>query len=278
MSFSEVTFVTHLRGDHPDRISNLQIVLDYYSALLPDSNYIMVEDDKVHNPMFDQVNYPPKRTQYLFVENDSWYHRTRAFNIGSIHAPLSTKAIVFMDTDCIISEKFMREGIDSILSNRADVVWPYNGTVIDTNEEVKQQFVESQLDYNFLFKMWRSHPITTVGSYNQHFGLRGSPTFHKSVGGVVMFDLQRFREVGGYNENFIAWGAEDNEIESRTKKLNLRHYRCEDPDAYLFHLYHSNAIRNNHPYYQSNFDEFHKVNNMSPKDLLSYINTWPWKQ
>ena len=41
-----ITFICHLRIDNDERLRNLQTILNYYSKNIPDSKFIIVEDDK----------------------------------------------------------------------------------------------------------------------------------------------------------------------------------------------------------------------------------------
>ena len=65
-----ITFVTHLRYDHQDRLDNLQCILDFYSFYFPNSRFILVEDDKTHNSAFDKISWPLKKTS--FYNNSNW--------------------------------------------------------------------------------------------------------------------------------------------------------------------------------------------------------------
>jgi predicted Zn-dependent peptidase len=89
-----------------------------------------------------------------------------------------------------------------------------------------------------------------------------------------MFNTERFLQIGAYNEKFICWGAEDNELFTRCKILEHTKFRDTDINSVCFHLFHRNAVRSNHPYYQSNFDEAGRVESMSKEQLLNYIKTW----
>jgi predicted glycosyltransferase involved in capsule biosynthesis len=270
---SNITFVTHLRYDNPDRLRNLQTILNYYSLNFPRSKFILVEDDKEHNKNFDNIVWPKKRTQFYFISNDGYYYRTRALNYGILKA--TTPVVVSLDTDCIAPVESINKCTEALLNN-ATIAWPYNGFFIDTSHLLHEHFIKNDFGFSSLKEQLPPVPTLQLShSYAEdNFSIRCTNTVHQSVGGIVMFNRERFLEIGGYNEKFIAWGAEDNELCTRVKTLEHKSFRDEDIDSVCFHLFHNNAIRNNHPYYQSNFDEAALTGGMTKEELLCYISTW----
>ena len=136
------------------------------------------------------------------------------------------------------------------------------------------QFIVKEYKYNSLFDLLPDISTRKLGDKYGDFSIRCTNTDHQSVGGIVMFNKDRFLEMGGYNENFICWGAEDNELYHRCNILEHKQYRDNDLNSVCFHLFHRSAVRNQHPFYQSNFDEANKVVKMSKDELSSYVKTW----
>jgi predicted glycosyltransferase involved in capsule biosynthesis len=266
-----ITFVTHLRYDHDDRIKNLQTILDYYSSNFPESSFIFVEDDAQHNTKFDIIKWPKGRTSFFFIKNTSYYYRTRALNYGIKKA--KTPIVVSLDTDCIVPVDSFKKCVNALLDD-ATIAWPYNGFFIDTSHNLHHQFIENKSNYNFLFNLLPDINTLKLGHQYGDFSIRCTITDHQSVGGIVMFNRERFLEIGGYNEKFICWGAEDNELYSRCNILEYKQYRDNDLNSVCFHLFHRSAVRSQHPFYQSNFDEANKVERMSKDELHQYVKTW----
>lgn len=265
---SNVTFVTHLRYDHDDRIKNLQTILNYYSSNIPNSKFIMVEDDSTHNEKFNNIVWP-KGTSFFFIKNESYYYRTRALNYGIKKA--DTPIVVSLDTDCIVPIISFNKCVEQLL-NDATIAWPYNGYFIDVSYRLHNEFINSNYNYNIIYQQLPSN--RQLGYQNEDFSIRCTNTIHEGVGGIVMFNTKRFLEIGAYNERFICWGAEDNELFTRCEILEHKKYRDTDLDSICFHLFHTNALRNQHPFYQSNFEEAGKVSKMSKQELKEYIKTW----
>ena len=92
---------------------------------------------------------------------------------------------------------------------------------------------------------------------------------------------ESFEKINGFNPNFIGWGYEDNEIISRSDKLDVPVAKVGNntPNWFLFHLPHEEggvAIKDKdkHKYYLQNEKEVQKVEAMSKEELTEYIKSW----
>jgi predicted glycosyltransferase involved in capsule biosynthesis len=266
-----ITFVTHLRYDSPDRLKNLETVINYYSSNLLDVKFIFIEDDKEHHKAFDNFPFIKGITSFNFVKNDHTYYRTRALNIGIKMA--QSDIVVSLDTDCIVP-------IDSIkkcakeLRDGATVAWPYNGYFIDTSFETHNLFIRTHYDYNLLLSGLEENYQMPLSSSYKGYHVRCTSSDHLGTGGIVMFNKDLFIKTGGYNENFIGWGCEDNEIVTRLNKLNHKTYRDTNIKSICFHLFHRNAQRAENPFFQHNSNEWDKIKKINKEDLEKYISTW----
>jgi predicted glycosyltransferase involved in capsule biosynthesis len=267
----DITFITHLRYDHEDRLKNLQTILNYYSNNLPDARFILVEDDSEHNKEFDKVLWPKKRTSFYFIKNNSYYYRTRALNYGIKKA--KTSIVISLDTDCIVPMSSFSKCIDMLYKDTT-IAWPYNGYFIDVSNRLHEEFIKDNYNYDSIFKQMPNVNTMQLGCVYEDFSVRCTNTVYEGVGGIVMFNRERFLDIGSYNEKFICWGAEDNELFTRCNILEHKKYRDTDINSICFHLHHKNAIRAHHPYYQQNFDEANLVGKMSKLELQDYIKTW----
>jgi hypothetical protein len=268
---NNITFVTHLRYDSPDRLNNLQIVIDYYGNNLPDSKFIFVEDDIEHNKSFDSIKWK-KGTSFYFLKNQGIYHRTKSLNYGMKQA--NTPVVVSLDTDCIVPIDSIKLCESNLLDNRNTVAWPYNGYFIDTEYTLKKLFVENNFDYNIFIKNLDNKLEMPLSSIYNKCSVRCTNKEHLGTGGIVMFNRELFLEYGGYNENFIGWGCEDNEIVDRMKILQQKTFRDTELQSICFHLIHSNAQRVDNPYFIKNSKLQEHIKNMNKQELLQHILTW----
>ena len=92
-----------------------------------------------------------------------------------------------------------------------------------------------------------------------------------SVGGAFLVNKDAYCRIGGENENFYGWGAEDIERIKRLEILGCPIRRSSGP---LYHLYHPRT--NSHYQDMNNLKELIKVSGMLPEELIAYIKTWDW--
>lgn len=269
---SDVTFILHFRYDSDDRVRNLQTILNYYSRLYVGAKFIIVEDDSVHCTKLDSITWP-KGTSFYFIANTSYYRKPWGLNAAAKYA--TTRVLIQIDTDAVVPKSSIDECYEALITQENCVIaFPYNGFFIDTSLQLHQKFINENYNYDSLLKELPSLDKLTLGYGDANFGVRCTPTLHTSVGGIAMFDRELFYKIGGYNPNFIAWGAEDNEIINRILKLELTEFRDKKDYSICFHLIHRNAARSNHPYYNHNFAEADKVDKMNKSELEQYISTW----
>lgn len=266
----KITFVTHLRYDNPDRLDNLQIMIDYYSNILPESKFIFIEDGHVHNEYFDKIKWKKNSTSFYFLKNSGTYHRTKALNFGFNQA--ETPIVVSMDTDCIVPKHCFFE-CEKELLNDCTAAWPYNGYFIDVDYNLKEIFKKTK-NYELLLNGLDNNLQLPICTQYKNYSVRCTSRKHLGVGGIVMFNKNKFLSIGGYNETFIGWGAEDNEITERLRILDHKIYRQNDVKSICFHLYHENAQRAENPYYHNNTKTLEKIMSMNKQELLEHIATW----
>ena len=246
----DVTFAIPLVFDHPDRMQNIKLSL----FMLQDnfhSNYIIGEQKS------RSFEFLP--CEYIYFEGMKDFHRTKILN--ELFRNAKTKFIFNWDADIFISPIQLSEAIH-LLRSGCDIVFPYNG-----------QFARMPRA-QYLNKIKQSKDIGIVRN-TQFKGT--SPGDKKSVGGAIGFNKDRYLPIGGENENFISFGAEDLERISRSEKMGLTITRV---GGALYHLDHwiglNSSTRN--PYFKRNRDEFHKVDAMNPEELKKYISTWNFKK
>jgi len=270
-----ITFVTHLRHDHQDRIDNLNAIIDYYSSNILECKFIFVEDDKEHNPIFDSVKFIKGQTKFLFIKNDLTYYRTRALNIGIKQA--ESDVVVSMDTDCIVPINSILKCKNQLLKD-CTAAWPYNGYFIDVSSDTRNKCLNFNFNYQNLLNELDSNYKMPLLSLYKNFIVRCTDTEHLGTGGFVMFNKKRFLDAGGYNQKMIGWGCEDNELVSRLDILEHKTFRDTSAEAICFHLAHRSAQRADNPFFEQNSQEWHNVKNMNKEKLTEYISTWGWNK
>lgn len=248
INLRDVTFTIPVYFDHQDRKKNLNLsvcLIQHYF----DTNIIVMENRS------RQFGYMAEYTDY-YETSHPVFHRTKMLNDMAKEA--KTDIIVNWDADVIITPLQILQAVQKI-RNGADMVFPYDGRFARIPRNVWFQKIEHFLD------------IGIIGD-TQFNGMMPNDN-HNSVGGAVIWNRKRFLEAGGENENFISFGAEDQERVVRAEKLG---YTIDRVPGCLYHMSHwvgvDSSTRN--PYFIRNREEFEKVKGMSKEELQEYIKSW----
>jgi predicted glycosyltransferase involved in capsule biosynthesis len=263
INLDNVTIIIHFRRDIIDRYKNLVDVLSYYKMHTTGLSVIIINDDKKPDAGLKEL-HDMFGCKILFFNNNGTYHRTKCFNDAANEA--STDYVIFGDTDIIIDPKHIKSATELFIDPNVGIVFPYNGMFVEILGSTERSFRESY-DSTILDDLYIPH---IIGHRSDNF----SVSHTKSEGGSVMFRLDTFKEIGGYNPNFRGWGYEDNEISNRVKLFGYQIDRVMDKDAIAWHLPHPNTIRNLEPQYSLNRQEYEKVSKMGKEDIIKYKQSW----
>jgi len=222
----------------PDRFHNLKKVLDWISGFA-NVDVILIEQD-THS----KISHLPLKARHIFLKSDKPYNKSWAFNIATKEA--KSDIIVFADSDLIMNPN---EFIESIkLLEQYEMVNPYS-SVIDLQPQ------ESNLPLEQILLISRPG--------------RGE-TDHQKVplcGGICIFRKSAILRIGGWNESFMGWGAED-DFQSHKVKNFLSWTECKNK---CYHLYHSRETPNM-LYYQRNLQLLNQLVSLSKEDLVKTVN------
>jgi hypothetical protein len=252
LDLKDVTFTIPVFYDHPDRKQNLDLsvcLLQHYF----DTNIIVQENKSAGlEHIAEYVDY--------YQSNHPVFHRTKMLNEMAEIA--TTDIIVNWDCDIILPPLQIWKAVQAIRKG-ADMVFPYDGRFARMPRQVWYKDLCHWLD------------IGIIG--NTQFNGMGSNDNHNSVGGAVFWNKESNLKAGGENENFISFGAEDQERVIRAEKLGLRIERIK---GCLYHLNHWVGVNSttSNPYFIANREEFEKVKEMSKDELLDYIKNWDEKK
>lgn len=249
IDLSDVTFTIPVHYDHEDRKENLQLCISYLQANF-NTNIIVSEQGTDLMNLSASVNY-----MKLGMEV---FHRTKMLNCMALEA--ETPIIVNQDCDVFIAPmqileatKFLRRGVE--------VCYPYDGRFSGIR---RQKYYQQVKIYN---------DIGCVKRFKAKGSMDGDK--YNTVGGCVMFNKEAFIRGGMENENFISWGAEDQE---RWKRFNKLGFNIKRIGGSLYHMEHYVGINSSskNPYFDMCEQEYEKVNKMNKTELETYIKTWTW--
>lgn len=222
-----------------DRLDNLKKVINWLLGF-NGIEIILVEQDnsaKLQNHVFP--------VKYIFTESKQPYNRSWAFNVGAKYA--TSKKIVFGDSDLIMLPADIFKALKEL--DNYDTVSPYT-KVIDLKEN----------EANSAFEQLSSIIRPYRGQHdNQKINFSG---------GITMFNKDAYVKIGGYPEEFIGWGGEDNAMTLKITKL----LKYKELDARVYHLFH-HAEQPIKAYYENNLKLLDEFNKLNTTQLQQYINS-----
>lgn len=221
----------------PDRLNNLRRVLDWINCFAG-VDVILIEQD-THS----KISHLNLRARHIFLKTDKPYNKSWAFNVATNLA--KSEIIVFADSDLIMKPEQFIEGLKSL--EQYEMVNPYKSVIdLDPNES--------------LVRLEEMILIDRPG--------RGE-TDHQKVpicGGICMFRKEAIIRIGGWNEDFIGWGAEDDFVSHKVQQfLNWRQL-----DHKCYHLFHS-RIQPDMQSYQRNLQLLQQLVALPKNDLIKSI-------
>jgi predicted glycosyltransferase involved in capsule biosynthesis len=236
----KVSVVIPYRYSTNERKRNLFYTVRYYKRFLKDCKIIVIEQDTKTdiNEISEIVDVHFK----LNTDNDH-FNRGLLFNVGYNMSQTLYCAdyIIFGDADCLIEKKIL-ENIESYYSYFDNyMVLPFKDNMYYMSEQQTEDFINTQ-DIN-------TGNNEKTKKLDYIVNIRG---------GVNILSAKNFYNIGGYDQRFKGWGAEDDAFAHKCSALNLKIYRL---DAELLHLHHS----------YSDKDMGHYTNNMN--FLGEYFNT-----
>lgn len=222
-----------------DRIINLRKVLDWLSGF-SNMDIVIVEQD-THT----KIKHLNLNAKHIFIKSDQPYNRSWAFNVALKRN--RNPIIVFGDSDIIMDPEQFIDSINNL--QNFDVVSPYS-SVLDLTPE------ESNYPFQSLSQIQRPGRGETD---NQKINL---------CGGIVLFRAEAATRIGGWCEEFIGWGGEDDFQTYKVKNLGLTFkempYKC-------FHLWHPRG-QANQAYYQRTLHLLDQLMKLDQNKLQMHIN------
>jgi predicted glycosyltransferase involved in capsule biosynthesis len=222
-----------------ERLNNLKRVLEWINAF-SGAEVIVVEQDK-HSKIKDIK----LSCRHIFLKSNMPFNKSWGFNVGLKYA--NSNVIIFGDSDLIMDPQ---EFINSVrLLEQYEMVNPYN-SVIDLNQQESGAGLENIMRIN------------RPG--------RGETDIQKVplCGGICIFRKDAIHKIGGWHENFVGWGGEDDFQSIKVKNFLSWH----ENSTKCYHLYHDRPAPDM-KWYQRNLQLLQKLSPMSKEELQKVINT-----
>lgn len=209
--------ITYREANDPARRANLLAVLGWLAPLAPAETIIVEQDDA---PTLGDLPPAPGR-RVAFAYNPGAFNKGWGFNIG---ARLARQPIlIFADAD-LIAPALPRAV--ARCRDAAPVVRGFS-TVADLDPAASDRLrraPSAPVD-----------PAFAAGAADR----RAQGEYPPVCGGLVVFDGDYLRLLGGWDERFLGWGGEDDAMSVKVARAGIAAEIM--PDAPAFHLHHRRA-------------------------------------
>lgn len=237
MKFSYIICYRH----NEERLSNLKKVLDWLNNF-NEIEVVIVEQDKEELLNSDSEKYSFSFKK-IFTKSELPFERSWAFNVGLLNS--TSDVVVFGDSDLIMDNNEFLESIDKI--SEFDCVSPYK-IVLDLDPQESLYGIPE----------WKRIKRAGRGETdNQKINL---------TGGIVIYKRDSIMKIGGWDENFIGWGGEDDWQTRKTlfflKSLEMP-FRC-------YHLYHK-RVNPDRMFYGRTLTILNKLFTFTPEQIVEYL-------
>lgn len=245
VDLKDVTFTIPVFLDSNDRKENLELTLCLLQRNFNTNIIIGEQGSDGLNLGFEYVKFDyPK------------FHRTKMLNEMAKMA--KTPFIANWDCDVFTPPMQILESVHR-LRNGVEMVYPYEWDFVRVMRKDRP-------------KMF---PWYDLGVYTNYEYRTDDTPQRPSLGGAVLWNKQRYFEIGGENEYFISFGPEDVERWDRARILGVKIERVRGK---LYHFNHwcgpDSSVSN--PHFKANRKLHHEIREKSKDQMLEYINSWPW--
>lgn len=246
----DVSILISVRIDSKERLENLLIVTRYLDKYF-DVQIIIGESDIESRIPPGEL---PGSCKHIFYEDSNpLFHHTRINN--KLIKESTTPIIAIYDTDAIFTVKQIMEAILLMRSGVAEIVSPYDGSVICFDNLFKAIFSKILDPELVLLNMGKFKTATK-----------------RSWGGAVFLTRESFIKSGMDNEYFESWGPEDIERIKRMKNLGYNVTRIPGQFFHLPHPRNKNSGYMHAGFYVKYISEYLKICNMKGEVLQAYVN------
>ena len=265
-NLTDTTFIIPVKIESDDRLRNAITVCCFLLSKF-DTNILIKEVNS--EPVFENEALPQikefigdtSNISYYFEKesDDSFFHKTRYFN--ELLSKCNTDVVSAYDIDVLLPVSTYLKS-EKMCKGEYDLVYPFGfGTQENQVKWQKKVFASDELvsdflNQNFDFSIFENH----------------SQKDRAQWGHAQFFKRTSYIEGGMENENFKAWGPEDEEKHYRFPKLGYNIGRIID---WVYHLEHSRGddSERTNIYFHDNLKLMEDIRSLSEEELKNYYNT-----
>ncbi|KAA0679226.1 tetratricopeptide repeat protein [Roseomonas genomospecies 6] len=252
LDLRDVTMLVPFRADSDDRKRNLRWIVSF--LLKHADTTILIGEDKAGPSDVADALGPElaARCRHLHLTGNDTPFTHKAHLINRMVEAAETPIVALHDTDIVVDPVQYALARDAVRGGAA-MAFPYNGLFF---------WILGREVHRFGHTL-SAAPLNAV--------CPRFPLMHRnSPGGGAFFDRAALLEAGGYNERFVSWGYEDDEIVERLRRLGLRVERVPGPLYHLEHARPENSTDRN-PFIAANKTELERIQAMDADALRAEI-------
>jgi len=265
---TKTTFIIPLRIETADRMRNIITILIYLTRNF-DTKIIVkeVDESSVYErevlPILEQALEPEwlECITHIFEKSDDFtFHRTKILN--DMLWMVDTPVVVNYDSDILLPLETYINATNMIAKGwvhpdvengkPVKVVYPYGCGNYQFQCHVGDNEVTNFINSGFNFEYFNGH----MRQWDAKYGF------------CQFFDTEEYKKLGGENENFVAYGYEDDERYFRFNLLSS----VARIDEYVYHLEHGRTKNSwfNNPYCEDNKKLWEELKVKGKKSLTKY--------
>jgi predicted glycosyltransferase involved in capsule biosynthesis len=250
-----LSFLLPVRIDNQDRWSNLVTCLRFLGTTFPGSEILLVENAGVQKCKSLEKDF---KLKHIFIKNPGNFSRSTTINHGL--EVCSGKYFAVWDIDVLVWKWQIEKAVSCLETGNIHIVLPHNSIFVNVKSGLKERLSDS-LDLSLIPQIGR----ISSGIKSEQLDIYPIPS------GVVIFNTQSLKNIGGFNETMKSYGWEDIEILKRSQKLGMYYFSL--PKGNIIHLDHARGTDSRvNKFYEKNKEIFLKVVSLKKKELIGYIN------
>ena len=265
---TKTTFIIPLRIETDDRMRNIVTTLIYLTRNF-DTKVIVKEVDKesVYErevlPLLEQALEPDMLASihHIFEKSDEFtFHRTKILN--DMLWMVDTPVVANYDSDIILP-------LESYINATNMIAKGWVHPDAEGGEPVKIIYPYGFGDYQFQCHVGDNEVTNFINSgFNFEYFNGHMRQWDAKYGFCQFFDTEEYKKLGGENENFIAYGYEDDERHFRFNLLSSVGRIHE----YVYHLEHGRTKNSwfNNPHCENNKKLWEQLKVKGKKSLTKY--------
>ena len=255
---SDCSIVIPVHIDSPERLEHIYFLHYFFNQHFSKHQLIIIEQGK--KPQIHLASSPNIHIEFIKSENGFSSSEISNRGVLLVKSPFFCK----YDADAIIHPKAIFDAFEHLKTNpNQSIVLPYNGLSFSIQDNLRKKILQTK-DVQLLPFI---KPEEIENKLPQDIHLK----CQSSSGLIHHFNTSIFKELGGYNEEFIGWGYEDTEIINRFNTLGKPKIILENYNA--FHLDHPRKEGDPAQIFK-NYCRKQISQAMTPQELRHSIKTW----